>query len=64
MSVSLYSIISDKEFEKFSKCEDLEIEAAKMRKMKIKIIPVIVGTIVMIKEGTYKYVDEIPNFQS
>ena len=35
-----------------------------MRKMKIKTIPVIAGVIVMIKEGTYKYVNEIPNFQS
>ena len=35
-----------------------------MRKMKIKTIPVIIGAIVMIKEGTYKYVDEVPNFQS
>ena len=40
------------------KCKDLEIEIAKMWKMKTKIIPVIVGTLGMIKKGTQKYVNE------
>ena len=70
MSVSLDSNISVKEFEKFSKYKNIEIETATIRKMKIKAIAVfmkiktIVGAIVMIKEETYKYIREIPNFQS
>ena len=70
MSVSLDSNISVKEFEKFSKYKNIEIETATVRKMKIKAIAVfmkiktIVGAIVMIKEETYKYIREIPNFQS
>ena len=60
MSVPSDSNISAKEFEKLSKYKDLEIEIAKMWKMKTKTIPVIVGTLGMIKKGTQKYVNEIP----
>ena len=49
MSVPSDSNISAKEFEKLSKYKDLEIEIAKMRKMKTKTIPVIVGALGMIK---------------
>ena len=52
--------ISAKEFEKLNKCKDLEIEIAKMWKMKTKIIPVIVGALSIIKKGMQKYVNEIP----
>ena len=44
--------ISAKEFGKLNKCKDLEIEIAKMWKMKTKTIRVIVGTLGMIKKGT------------
>ena len=57
MSVPSNSNISAKESEKY---EDLEIEIAKMWKMKTKTIPVIVGALGMIKKGTQKYVNEIP----
>ena len=49
MSVKSGSNISAKEFEKLSKYKDLEIEIAKIWKMKMKTIPVIVGTLGMIK---------------
>ena len=52
--------ISAKEFQKLSRYKDLEIEIAKMWKMKTKTIPVVVGAIDMIKKGTQKYVTEIP----
>ena len=54
MSVPPDSIISIKEFEKLRKYKDLEIEIAK-KWMQTKPIPVIVGTLVMIKKGTKKY---------
>ena len=54
MSVPSDSIISIKEFEKLRKYKDLEIEIAK-KWMQTKTIPVIVGTLVMIKKGTKKY---------
>ena len=38
----------------------MEIEIAKMWKMKTKTIPVIVGALGMIKKGTRKHVNEIP----
>ena len=60
MSVPPDSNISAKESEKLRKYKDLEIEIAKMWKMKTKTIPVIVGTLGMIKKGTKKYVNEIP----
>ena len=59
MSVLSDSNISAKEFEKLSKYKDLEIEIAKMWKMKTKTIPVIVRAFVMIKKGAQKYVNEI-----
>ena len=52
--------ISAKESERLSRHKDLEIEIAKMWKMKTKIIPVIVGALSIIKKGMQKYVNEIP----
>ena len=60
ISVPSDSNISAKEFEKLSKYKDLEIEIAKMWKMKTKTILVIAGALGMIKKGTQKYVHEIP----
>ena len=60
MSVPSDSNISAKEFEKRSKYKDLEIEIAKMWKMKTKTMQVIVGIFGMIKKETQKYVNEIP----
>ena len=60
VSVPSDSNISAKEFQKLSKYKDLEIEIAKMWKMKPKTIEVIVGAPGMIKMGTQKYVNEIP----
>ena len=54
MSVPQDSNISAKEFGKLSKYQDLEIEIAKMWKMKTKTIPVIAGAIGMIKKRTQK----------
>ena len=39
--------ISLKEFQKFSKYKDLEIEVTKMWKLKIKIFPVVIGALGM-----------------
>ena len=60
MSMPSDGNISAKEFQKLSRYKDLEIEIAKMWKMKTETIPVIVGAIDMIKKGTHKYVNEVP----
>ena len=60
VSVPSDSNISVKEFEKLSKYKDLEIEIAKMWKMKTKTIPAIVGALGMIKKRIQKYFNEIP----
>ena len=54
MSVPSDRNISAKEFEKFSKYKDLEIEIAKIWRMKTKTIPVIVGALDIRKNGTQK----------
>ena len=60
MGVPSDSNISAKEVAKRSKYKDLEIEIAKIGKIKTKVIPVIVGALSMIKKGTQEYVNEIP----
>ena len=60
MSVQSDSNISATEFEKCSKYKDLEIDIAKMWKIKTKTIPVIVGALGMFKKKTQKHVNEIP----
>ena len=60
MSVPSDNDFSAKELEKISKYKDLEIEIAKLQKMKTKTIPVIVEALGMIKKGTQKYANEIP----
>ena len=51
MSVPSDSNISAKEFEKLGKYKDLEIEIAKMWKMKTKTIPVIAEALGVINKG-------------
>ena len=60
ISVPSDSNISSKDFEKLSKYKDMEIEIAKMWKMKTKTILVLIGALSMIKKGTQKYANEIP----
>ena len=61
MDVAVHSDqnISLKEFQKLSKYKDLEIEVTKMWKLKIKIIPVVIGGLRMIKKGTQNFIDQI-----
>ena len=51
--------ISLKEFQKLSKYKDLEIEVIKMWKLKIKTIPVVIGTLGMTKKGTQNFINQI-----
>ena len=60
MSVPSDGNISAKESERLRRHKDLEIEIAKMWKMKTKVIPVIAGALGIIKKGMQKYVNEIP----
>ena len=60
MSVPSDGNISAKESERLRRHKDLEIEIAKMWKMKTKVLPVIVGALGIIKKGMQKYVNEIP----
>ena len=52
--------ISLKEFQKLSKCKDLEIEVTKMWKLNTKTIAVVIGALGMIKKGTQNFIDQIP----
>ena len=45
--------ISLKEFQRFSKYKDFEIEVT-------KTIPVVIGALGMIKKGTQNFIDQIP----
>ena len=48
-----------KELQKFSKYKNLEIEVTTMWKLKLKIIPVVIGALGMIKKGTQNFNDQI-----
>ena len=52
--------ISLKEFQKLSKYKGFEIEVTKIWKLKTKIIPVVIGTLGMIKKGTQNSINQIP----
>ena len=52
--------ISLKEFQKLTKYKDLEIEVTKMWKLKIKIIPAVIGALGMIKKRTQSFIDQTP----
>ena len=56
--------ISLKEFQKLSKYKDLEIEVTEIWKLNTKIIPVVIGTLEMIKKGTQNFIDQIPGKSS
>ena len=52
--------VSVAEFEKLSKYKDLEIEVEKLWHMKTVTIPVVIGALDMIKKGTEKHLEKIP----
>ena len=52
--------ISVAKFEKLSKYKDLEIEVEKLWHIKTVTIPVVIGTLGMIKKGTKKHLEKIP----
>ena len=56
--------ISLKEFQKFSKYKDLEIEVTEMWKLKTKTIPVVIGALGMIKKRMQNFIDQIPGKSS
>ena len=58
--MSVPTNISIKEYNKISKCKNLEIDIRKMRHLKITTIPVIMGALGMIKKGTDKHINRIP----
>ena len=49
-----------KTYEKLSKYKDLEIELGKSWKMKMKTVPVIIGSLGVINKSATKYINEIP----
>ena len=51
---------SVKVFEKLFKYKDLKIEIAKIWKMGTETIPVVLGSLGVIKNGLERYVDKIP----
>ena len=59
VTVSADKNISLKEFQKLSKYKDLEIKVTKIQKLKTKAIPVVIGALSMIKEGTQDFSDQI-----
>ena len=50
---------STKVSEKISKYKDLEIEITRMWQMKTEIIPVVIGTLGVIKKGSEKFMSKI-----
>ena len=60
MSVPFDCNVSVKEFDKRAKYHDLKIEIQKMWKLDTSIVPVIVGALGMIKNGTQEYLEMIP----
>ena len=60
MTVPADRNIAPKEFEKLSKYKDLEIEIQKMWHLDTSTIPVVVGALGLLKQGTEDYVERIP----
>ena len=60
MTVPADRNIATKEFEKLSKYKDLEIEIGKMWHLEARVIPVVVGALGLLKQGTSDYMDSIP----
>ena len=51
--------VSVAEFEKLSKCKDLEMELGKLQHMKTVTIPDVIRALGMIKKGTKKHLEQI-----
>ena len=49
-----------KEFQKLSKCKDLQTGEERMRQLKTSIIAIVVGALGLMKKGTSKYFEKIP----
>ena len=49
-----------KEFQKLSKCKDLQIGEERMWQLKTSIIAVVVGALGLVKKGTVKHLEKIP----
>ena len=60
MSVPTDKNISVKVFDKLSKYKDLEIEIQKMWNLKTITVPVVVGSLGMIKKDTQAFINKIP----
>ena len=60
MSVPSDRNISAKVFEKLAKYKDLEIEVEKMWRLKTTTIPVVVGSLGLIKKGTNQFLEKSP----
>ena len=60
MKIAADKNVSVAEFEELSKYKDLEIEVEKLWYMKTVTIPVVIGALVMIKKGTEKHLQKIP----
>ena len=56
--------ISAKKFEKVSKYKDLQIEVERMWQLKTLIIPIVAGTLGLVKKGTPKHLEKIPGKQN
>ena len=59
MTVPADRNIAQKEFEKLSKYKDLEIEIQKMWHLETSTVPVVVGALGMLKQGTNEYIESI-----
>ena len=60
MNFLYYKNAAVAEFEKLSKYKDLEIEVEKLWHMKTVTIAVVIGALGMIKKGTEKHLEKIP----
>ena len=60
MAVPADNNISEKKVEKLSKYKDLEIEIARMWGMTVVVIPVVIGALGTIQNGTQEYMAQIP----
>ena len=61
MAVSTNNNILVKEYDEISRYKDLEIEIEKIWHLKTTIVPVIVGALGIIKKGTDKHINKIPD---
>ena len=64
MSVPSDKNVSSKTFEKLSKYKDLEIEIGTMWHLRARTIPVVIGTLGLVKKRTEDFLDKIPGNSS